>query len=305
MKKQIMKAYSEEMATVVGYLNKAKANGGMDKGDNYTAQEMALLMPSKTGDSGVSYTPDTFHGVEVELVTPDHLIGDNIIFYIHGGAFAYGDTQMSRPFAAEMAKAAGMRVYSITYRLAPHNPYPAAACDCFEVYQAILEKHSGKKIALIGESAGANLSMVTVLKAKEAGLPLPSSVTLYSLPGDLTGLPSRVYNAETDLVIGGDFDDGMAVGYFPGEDAGNPYISPNLGDITGFPPLKVVVDSKEVFFDDSETLVEKANKIGIEVDYQIWEGTFHAFVSFPTSAKDTPETEQVVKETVEFMKKYF
>ena len=305
MKKQKMKAFSEEMATVVGYLNKAKANGGMDKGDNYTPQEMALLMPSKTGDSGVTYTPDTFHGVEVELVTPDNLTDDNIIFYIHGGAFAYGDTQMSRPFAAAMAKQAGMRVYSITYRLAPQNPYPAAVDDCFEAYQAMLEKHSGRKIAFVGESAGANLSMVTVLKAKEAGLPLPSSITLYSIPGDLTGLPSRVRNADFDNMISGEFDKEMALGYFPGEDAGNPYISPNLGNLTGFPPLKVVADCKEVLFDDSDTLVEKAVKAGVEVDYQIWNGTFHAFVSFPTSAKDTPESVQVVKETAEFMKLHF
>ena len=35
-----------------------------------------------------AFTPDTLNGVDVEMVTPFHLNGDEIIFYIHDGGFA-------------------------------------------------------------------------------------------------------------------------------------------------------------------------------------------------------------------------
>jgi len=296
---------SERMKAVREFLINAKKKGIFDGvTDNIAPEDMEWLKPAEI-EQGVTFTPDNFNGVEVELATPEKLLGKCIILYIHGGAFTYGDTITSRPFASRLAKESGLCVYSLSYRLAPSNPFPAAPNDCFTVYKALLDKYPGIKIALVGDSAGANLSLVTVLMALDAGIALPSSVTLYSVVSDFaTGLPSRKKFAEVDILASDDVDKEFRENYFIDNDPHNPYISPLLGNYEGFCPLKVIVDSSESLFDDSDLLVQKALEAGVEVDYQKWDDTFHAFPAYPTVASNTPESAQVIKDTAQFIKKY-
>lgn len=61
-------------------------------------------------------------------------------------------------------------VYAFSYRLAPEDKFPAAVDDCFTAYQAILKKHPGKPVFLIGESGGSiSLLLVTAMKARDNG----------------------------------------------------------------------------------------------------------------------------------------
>jgi acetyl esterase/lipase len=311
MIKRELNAFSDEMRGNIEFFKIARENGGLRNIANFFTKlndrQKTLLGLSKTGDTGVSFSPDNLGGVEVELVTPDNLLGGEIVFYIHGGGFTYGNTEISRPFAAQMAKKLGLRVYTISYRLAPQFPFPAGVDDCFAVYQSLLDKYSAQKFAFVGESAGANFSIATSLKARAAGLPLPTSMTLYSLPGDFTGVHSHKDNRNTDYAmdLGDDADTVLSNVYCPGQSIDNPLISVNLADFSGFPPLKITADKGELLFDDSDLLAAKADKAGIEVDYQIWEDTFHAFPAYPTAAKDTPEGEQVVMETADFIREHF
>jgi len=296
MKRETVKVFSGEMKAVTAFLAKAESLGGIQNVqqfmDKLTPEEIAWIQPSGTGDSGVRYEPGTLAGVEVELITPDNLSGDAVIFYIHGGAFTYGDIRTSRPVAAMLAKAAGLRTWTITYSLAPQHKFPKAVNEAFGVYRALLEKYPGTRIAVVGESAGATLSMTTFHKIKEAGLRMPSSITLYSHPGNFT-----------EYVRGGkcEANEPWLTAYSGGESVLNPLISTNLGDLTGCPPLKVVADSAEYFTADSIEIAEKADALGTEVELQLWEGAFHAFPAYPTAAKDTPETAQVIEETARFI----
>ncbi|MDQ8735609.1 alpha/beta hydrolase [Paenibacillus sp. LHD-38] len=256
-------------------------------------------MPS---EPGVTFTSEDLNGVEVELSTPNQMSGDDIIIYLHGGGFTCGNARASRGFASQLAGETGLRVYSVSYRLAPEHPYPAAPDDCFTVYIAILSKYPGIKISLIGDSAGANLSLVTTLRAMDAGIPLPTSITLYSPPADVTGKIDRTRFSATDFIIGAELESEIRALYFPNNNPDHPYISPLYGNFEGFPPLKIVTDSTEVLADDADLLAEKAQMAGVQVDYQKWDGTFHAFA---TTGRGTPESLQVLQETAQFIKKHF
>ena len=299
MKKEVVKAYSDKMKAVNAFFAKAEKFGGVHNVhqnlDKYAPDEFSLLESSKTADDGVSVTSLNYDGIDVELITPDNLSGSNIIYYIHGGAFTYGDVLTSRPVAAMLAKETGLRTFTITYRLAPEHKFPAAVNDCFAVYKKLLSEYPDALISIVGESAGANCSMTTALLAKQDKLVLPSSIVLISYPGDFSQYIKGGANEAAEPWLRS---------YIGEESPLNPLISPNFGDINGFPPLKIIVDSAEVFRADCDCLAEKADKLGIEVDYQIWEDTFHAFPAYPTSAKDTPESEQVVREISTFILKY-
>src|SRR5580698_9346950 len=86
-----------------------------------------------------------------------------IAIIIHGGGFIGGTSKNgSEAYCADFLAPAGYSVFSINYRLAPHQPYPAMVED---VQTAIryLRSHAADwkadpdKIALVGGSAGGYL----------------------------------------------------------------------------------------------------------------------------------------------------
>src|ERR1017187_539715 len=78
--------------------------------------------------------------------------------HIHGGWFNFGSAQAFRHFAGHIAAHAGVATFVPDYRLAPENPFPAAAEDV----QACFIGLTGlgfSKIAITGDSAGGNLAL--------------------------------------------------------------------------------------------------------------------------------------------------
>ena len=84
------------------------------------------------------------------------------IILVHGGGWRNGDkNKFITPLFAPMTKA-GFTWFTINYRLAPTNRWPACAEDlesairCVKV-NAIQYKADPKRVALVGESAGGHL----------------------------------------------------------------------------------------------------------------------------------------------------
>ena len=60
------------------------------------------------------------------------------VLYLHGGAYYLCDPSTHRPMTKRLAKLTGGRCYSIRYRLAPQNPFPAALLDALVSYLTLL-----------------------------------------------------------------------------------------------------------------------------------------------------------------------
>lgn len=158
-----------------------------------TAQKNMPLQP------GVSYKALCLGGVECELCTPEGAGNGGIIFYIHGGGLICGNAFTSRGYAGVIGSQAKLPVYTVSYRLAPQHPFPAAVQDCLAVYKEILLRHKGLPIFLIGESGGGYLSLTTALKCKEQGLQMPAGIIPYSPVADMSGTLDRSKNNGKDL----------------------------------------------------------------------------------------------------------
>lgn len=60
------------------------------------------------------------------------------VLYLHGGAYYLFDPCTYRPMTKKLAKLTGGRCYSVRYRLAPQNPFPAAILDALLAYLTLL-----------------------------------------------------------------------------------------------------------------------------------------------------------------------
>jgi acetyl esterase len=105
--------------------------------------------------------------LRLDIHQPPGLGPHPVIIYLHGGAFAIGSKRSHRPLAAAYA-AQGYLVCNVDYRLAPQNPFPAAVEDACAAWTWVLDhvrEFGGdpRRVALAGESAGANLALSVVL----------------------------------------------------------------------------------------------------------------------------------------------
>ena len=90
----------------------------------------------------------------------------------HGGGFILGDLETEHARCLVMAAEGGAVSIGVDYRLAPENPFPAGAEDCYAALKWVAAnaeelKIDPAKIAIGGGSAGGNLTAAVALMARE------------------------------------------------------------------------------------------------------------------------------------------
>ncbi len=227
-------------------------------------------------------TPGQLGGVPVIRVDIPGTTTDGVIVYFHGGFFAIGSAAASVGLASELARKARMPVVTVDYRLAPEHPYPAAPDDAMSAYRGLLDSgQDAARVALAGESAGANLAVVTLAAIGQAGLPQPTSAVLMSPWADLAGTGDSIKTkADADPVITADAVRVRARDYLGDADACDPAVSPVYARLAGLPPLLIQVGSHEVLLDDAIRLAARAARDGVAVTLDVVPGVPHVFQAF-------------------------
>lgn len=283
-----------------------KMSKGMLNADSINVQmirdKLAKAYANHKIEKGVSVKHETYNGVEVAVFTPENSTNRNIVYYVHGGGLVTGDRDTAGPYSSQLALATGCRVVTCSYRLAPEDPFPAGFDDSFEVYKYLLENNHNSKIALIGESGGAYLSLVLALRARDEEIKVPSCLVLNSVVADMSGeMIQRVDTKyETTVSVAGLVQ--LAKMYAPNHDLKYYYVSPIYADYEGLPPMRVVCDKGEVLNIDSKMVAEKARKAGVPVEEYGYSGCFHAFT---TLGKDSPESKRELNESSRFILQNF
>ena len=186
------------------------------------------------------------------------------ILYLHGGAFIGGRLETYHNFCGRLAGALNARVFLPDYRLAPEHPYPAAPDDAFHVYQELVT--DPRPIIIAGDSAGGNLTLVTLLRARDQKLPMPVCALAISPGADGRGeLMSRQANSDSDAMLSQCMIDIATDIYLAGADPQHPYASPCLGDFTGLPPLMLTVSDEECLRDDAHVVAQRCREAGVPV----------------------------------------
>lgn len=218
-------------------------------------------------------------GVPAQWIGAASLSDRGTLLYLHGGAWCLNLPFIYRRMAARLSQMTGMRVLLPDYRLAPEHPFPAGIDDCFAVYRWLIEQgYSSRPLALAGDSAGGSLALVTLMRARQAGLPMPRGAALLSPSTDLTcSGPSMQYNAEADPMFSSAAVDLLPDLYCPGQDRSNPLVSPLFGNWNGLPSLLFHAGSTEMLLDDSVRAHDRARQSGVDAQIEVFVGMPHVF----------------------------
>lgn len=241
------------------------------------------------------------NGVVCEMQIPDGAKNPCIVQYLHGGGYVAGSIASHRNLTGHLALQMGCAVLSVDYRLAPEHPHPAPVEDSVAVYRWLLDQgHSADQIAIAGDSAGGGLTMATLIKLRDLGLPLPAAAVPISPWADMAGNgESVVTRSDRDPMVNA-ADLGRLAGVFlgPDGDSTDPYASPLEGDLSGLPPLLIHCGDDEVLLSDSERLAHKARTSGVDVTLEVWPEMIHVWHSM---AGLFPEADDGIARVAEYL----
>jgi monoterpene epsilon-lactone hydrolase len=224
-----------------------------------------------------------------------------VIYYCHGGGYIVGSPIAYRRFANRLARSSGCDVAVIDYRLAPEHPFPAAPDDALAGYRALLAAgHAAADIVIGGDSAGGNLALVTLLRVKAEGLPLPARAFLLSPWADLAATGASIEeNAAADPMLPAARIADAASLYAGVTPRDHPLVSPLYGDYAGLPPLLLLAGSTEILRDDAVRVAERARAAGVAATLKIWPRMPHVF---PVLADVLPEGRRALYHIAEFIR---
>lgn len=223
------------------------------------------------------------------------------VLYFHGGAFVAGETATYHAMAGYLARKLPGEVYLLDYRLAPEHPYPAAVDDCMSAYRALLDQGvNPEHLILAGDSAGGNLTLATLLRARDEGLPLPRCAVTFSPTTDATcRLPSIDGNDRSDVMLTASMIRQAAAIYLDGTDPRTPWASPLHGEYHGLPPLFFTTSESECLRDDCYAAVNKAREAGVTARLITRKDMPHVWpIFYPLM----PEAKKDLKQAVAFMR---
>jgi monoterpene epsilon-lactone hydrolase len=234
---------------------------------------------------GTTVTEVQLAHCNADLVTVPGADPKRALLYLHGGGYAIGSNISHRHLAAQLGNEAGCAALVVNYRLAPEHPFPAAVDDAVAGFMWLQTSGYGAaRIAVAGDSAGGGLTVATALALKQRGLPQPGALFCISPWANLcqTGL-SYTAKAASDPIVGKDALDTWAALYIAGDDAKNPLISPNFGDLSGLAPMLIHVGEDEVLLSDSIALAEAAGLASVDVTLKIAPQMIHVWHFFHAS----------------------
>lgn len=250
---------------------------------------------------GISVEPGHLGAVPGLWLQPGAAPRDQVILYLHGGAYVIGSAKGYAPVAAGLAAAAGFDLFIPDYRLAPEAPYPAACEDVLRCYETLLHQN-GVHVSVAGDSAGGGLVMSLLLNARKRGLPQPSSAVLWSPWLNLAcNSSSYTRNGAADPTLDAASLLACARHYLGARVPTDECLHPLDAYLGGLAPLLLQVGSIEVLLDDSLQLAQRAIAQGVHCQLEVWPGMPHVWQGF---APALTEGSKAIVSSAQFIRRF-
>lgn len=221
-------------------------------------------------------------GPGLRLYAPKGADPAEVILFIHGGGWTFGDLDSHDLLMRNLCLTTGARVVGVDYRLSPEIPYPGPVHDCQMAAQWISTTLRPGHLTLVGDSAGANLALSCAIGLNQDG-PAPDALMLlygcfrpecdtgsYATYGDgRFGLSERAMRRYWDNYLGA--SDRAAYG------------QQIRKALAGLPPVFLGVAALDLLRDDSLWLADQLVQSQVAHRLRLWPGCPHGFLQLPAT----------------------
>jgi acetyl esterase len=229
--------------------------------------------------------PSAAGSITARVFVPSTVTG--VYLHFHGGGWTLGRPHHYDLGLESIARAAQLAVVSVDYRLAPEDPYPAGPDDCEAAALWLIEnaqhEFGTSRLSIGGDSAGANLAAVTLLRLRDKhGMrPFERANLIYGAY-DLTGTPSVKQSPPNTLILNQQAIDWFLDQYVPDVAArSTPDVSPLRADLEGMPRALFSIGTLDPLMDDTLFMYGRWIAAGNEAELAVYPGGIHGFTGMP------------------------
>ena len=185
-----------------------------------------------------------------------------LVLYLHGGA--------------RLARQNGCTVVAPAYHLAPWADYARAYDDLTALYRTLLAEYPGRRLILMGDSAGGGLALGFAEALAANGDPLPERLVLFSPWVDVSmDNPDIADYLPVEPML--HFDLVKVHGRYWAGDADTHFwqVSPLFGDMAGLPPVTMTCGTRELLYPDILLARDRLAEAGVDVTLRVGRGLNH------------------------------
>jgi acetyl esterase/lipase len=262
-------------------------------------ETLLAALGAETDASGLGVEEQTIEGpdgsLRVRVYSPRPGAGATPgLLYIHGGGFVLGNLESEHASAIAIARALGIVIVSVDYRLAPEHPYPAGLHDCESAFLWCIDNAAALgidpgRLGVFGQSAGGGLAAGLCLLRRDRGGPQPCFQFL-GIPELDDRLQTASMRAFTDTPMWSRPKAELSWRYYLGDiapaGANVPaYAAPaRAKDLSGVPPACVTVMEFDPLRDEGIAYAQALLQAGVQTELHCYPGTFHGSSLVRTAA---------------------
>ncbi|MEM7507571.1 MAG: alpha/beta hydrolase [Pseudomonadota bacterium] len=201
-----------------------------------------------------------------------------VYLHIHGGGWSLGAPDQYDGYCQRIAAMTGLAVASVHYRLSPEHRWPGCADDCEAAARWAMQTYAGPMV-IGGESAGAHLSAITLLRLRDSGDHRRVAATVLNYGCfDLGMTPSARNWGEEYMILSTPVIAWFAQNLLNGGDARE--ASPLWADLSDLPPALFQVGTLDPLLDDTIFMAGRWRAAGNKARLALVPGGVHAFDCF-------------------------
>ncbi len=207
------------------------------------------------------------------------------LLWFHGGGYVMGKPEIDELMAHQFAREAKLKLFSVDYRLAPKNPFPAGLDDGFAALEYLISQAEDlgidpQRIAVGGTSAGAGLAAAIVQRAYDARYKLAFQLLVYPMIDPASG--RHAAGGARDYIgwtrANNQFAWKAYLGAHTEAEKLPPYAAPSQrADLSGLPPAWIGVGTQDLFHDEDVAYAARLQQAGVPCHLHIVEGAYHGF----------------------------
>ncbi len=223
--------------------------------------------------------------IPLRIFKPKTGVAKGTYLHIHGGGWILGSSLGQEVRLQELSDRCSLNCVSVEYRLAPEHPYPAGPDDCEQAALWLLENKLGLNIeflAIGGESAGAHLAAVTLLRLRNRFGECPFHAAALTAGVYDLGHTASAKNWGTEKLILNTRDMRLFAANFlhSGEDMRDGDVSPLYAPLQNLPPVLFSAGTADLLVDDSLLMATRWHATNGNAELDVTPGGCHVFQSF-------------------------
>ena len=250
----------------------------------------AARAPWRQGGPKMAGTHDlaapTRHGsVRLRIHRPEHAELPGLV-YLHGGGWMVFSLDTHDRVMREYAARARCAVIGVDYALSPEHKFPVALEQVVDVvnWLAVAGRDFGVdagRLAIGGDSAGANLSVATALVRRDARMapPLRGMLLNYgAFVSQCSDEACRRYGGP-EYMLGCEEMAGYWRAYVRSDsELQNPLVCPFLATLAGLPPAFLAVAECDILGEQGRQMGERLQGAGVPARSVVYKGASHSFI---------------------------